>query len=166
MQFGQTDYRPALLKLAASKPDVLFVVITASMVTLADQRQADESRLSWSPAPPSWRIRPPSPMPPRTGFIHTQVQIDAPPELAARFKAKYGDDMDFFASQYYNARRHRDDRARPCARRRSRTSPAKTCAPRCSPIRKFQGIIPLEFTTNTAKMPIGINEMRGGKDVS
>ena len=33
-------------------------------------------------------------------------------------------------------------------------------------IRKFQGLIPLEFKTNTASVPIDINEMRDGKDVT
>ena len=32
-QFGQTDYRPALLKLAGAKPDVMFVVTTAGMLS-------------------------------------------------------------------------------------------------------------------------------------
>ena len=36
-QFGQTDYRPALLKLAGSDPQVLYIVITAGMVPLVDQ---------------------------------------------------------------------------------------------------------------------------------
>jgi branched-chain amino acid transport system substrate-binding protein len=31
-------------------------------------------------------------------------------------------------------------------------------------IRKFQGLIPLEFKTNTASVPIDINIMRDGKD--
>ena len=33
-------------------------------------------------------------------------------------------------------------------------------------IRKFQGLIPLEFKTNTASVPMDINEMRDGKDVT
>jgi len=33
-------------------------------------------------------------------------------------------------------------------------------------IRKFQGLIPLEFKTNTASVPIDINVMRDGKDVT
>jgi hypothetical protein len=32
-------------------------------------------------------------------------------------------------------------------------------------IRKYQGLIPLEFKTNTASVPMDINEMRDGKDV-
>ena len=33
-------------------------------------------------------------------------------------------------------------------------------------IRKFHGLIPLEFKTNTATVSIDINEMRDGKDVT
>ena len=33
-------------------------------------------------------------------------------------------------------------------------------------IRKFQGLIPLEFKTNTATVPLDINMMHDGKDVT
>ena len=33
-------------------------------------------------------------------------------------------------------------------------------------IGKFQGLIPLEFKTNTATVPLDINVMKGGKDVT
>ena len=33
-------------------------------------------------------------------------------------------------------------------------------------IRKFQGLIPLEFKTNTATVPLDINVMHDGKDVT
>jgi hypothetical protein len=33
-------------------------------------------------------------------------------------------------------------------------------------IRKFNGLIPLEFKTNTATVNIDINQMRDGKDVT
>ena len=36
-QFGQTDFRPALLKLAASNPDVMVVSITAAVQQMAQQ---------------------------------------------------------------------------------------------------------------------------------
>ena len=32
-------------------------------------------------------------------------------------------------------------------------------------IRRFQGLIPMEFKTNTASVPMDINVMRDGKDV-
>ena len=34
-QFGQTDFRPALLKLADAKPDVMLVAITAGLLQMA-----------------------------------------------------------------------------------------------------------------------------------
>ena len=36
-QFGQTDFRPALLKLADAKPDVMLVAITAGLLQMAQQ---------------------------------------------------------------------------------------------------------------------------------
>jgi branched-chain amino acid transport system substrate-binding protein len=33
-------------------------------------------------------------------------------------------------------------------------------------IGKFQGLIPLEFRSNTATVPLDINVMKGGKDVT
>jgi hypothetical protein len=33
-------------------------------------------------------------------------------------------------------------------------------------IGKFQGLIPLEFKTNTATVPLDINIMKGGKDTT
>jgi branched-chain amino acid transport system substrate-binding protein len=164
VQFGQTDYRPALLKLAAIKPDVLFVTITAGMVSLADQiKQMDAPFLvagtSFFADPAA--IADPS----ATGFIHTQVQIDAPPALSAAFKTKYGADMDFFARQYYNAagivlttlaKVIADNQ--PVTGENLRTT--------LFAIRSFQGLIPMEFKSNTATVPIDINVMQGGKDVT
>ena len=36
-QFGQTDFRPALLKIADAKPDVMLVVITAGLLQMAQE---------------------------------------------------------------------------------------------------------------------------------
>lgn len=33
-------------------------------------------------------------------------------------------------------------------------------------IRKFPGLIPLEFNTNTASVPLDIDMVKGGKDVT
>ena len=49
---------------------------------------------------------------------------------------------------------------------RTSPSPARTCTTRCSRFGKFQGLIPLKFKTNTATVPIDINEMQDGKDVT
>jgi branched-chain amino acid transport system substrate-binding protein len=164
VQFGQTDYRPALLKLAASKPDVLFVIITAGMQALADEiKQMDAPFLV---AGTSFFTDPAAIADPASaGFIHSQVRIDAPPELAAAFKAKFGADMDFFGRQYYNATEIvLTTLAKVLADKQDVTGENMRAA--LFAIRKFQGLIPMEFTSNTASVPIDINEMQGGKDVT
>jgi branched-chain amino acid transport system substrate-binding protein len=164
VQFGQTDYRPALLKLAAAKPDVLYVVITAGMVSLADQIKQMEA--PFLVAGSSFMSDPAAIADPSaTGFVHTQVHIDAPPTLAAAFKAKYGADMDFFARQYYNATGIvLTTLAKVLADKQEVTGENLRTA--LFAIRNFQGLIPMEFKTNTATVPIDINEMRDGKDVT
>ena len=86
-QFGQTDFRPALLKIADAKPDVMLVVITAGLLQMAQEyKQLD---LKFTVAGTTF-FADPSVIadPAATGFVHTQLRIDAPPELAAQFKAK------------------------------------------------------------------------------
>ena len=164
VQFGQTDYRPALLKLAAAKPDVLYVVTTAGMPSLVQQlhEMKPDFLISGSTfaADPAAIADPAS-----NGIIHTQVQIDAPPALSAAFKAKYGADMDFFARQYYNAAQiiltvlnKLVSEHKPITGKDMRATLFQ--------IRRFQGLIPMEFTSNTATVPIGINEMKDGKDIT
>jgi branched-chain amino acid transport system substrate-binding protein len=162
VQFGQTDYRPALLKLAATKPDVLFVTITAGMVSLADQiKQMDVPFLV---AGTSFFSDPAAIADPAaSGFIHTQVQIDAPPALSAAFKTKFGADMDFFARQYYNAAGIvLTTLAKVVADKQDVTG--ETMRTTLFAIRTFQGLIPMEFKSNTATVPIDINVMQDGKD--
>lgn len=163
-QFGQTDYRPALLKLAATKPDVLIVVITAGMVPLADQLA--QMKAPFLVAGTSFMADPAAIADPNsTGMIHTQVHIEAPPELSAAFKAKYHNDMAFFARQYYNAAqisfaitKKLLDEKKPVTGENMRTALFQ--------IRKFHGLIPMDFKTNTAVVPIDINRMENGKDVT
>jgi branched-chain amino acid transport system substrate-binding protein len=162
--FGQTDYRPALLKLAAAKPDVMYVVITAGMVSLVQQlKQMNPDFLvagSTFMADPAAIADPAS-----TGIIHTQVQIDAPPELAAAFKAKFGADMDFFARQYYNAAQITLTVLDKLASEKKPVT-GEAMHDTLFAIRSFQGLIPMVFNSNTATVPIGINEMKDGKDVT
>jgi branched-chain amino acid transport system substrate-binding protein len=103
--------------------------------------------------------------PSSAGFVHTQLRIDAPPELAAQFKTKYGVDMEFFAKQYYNATQIV---LTTLDKVLSENKPATGEALRDTllQIGKFQGLIPLEFKTNTASVPLDINVMKDGKDVT
>lgn len=163
-QFGQTDFRPALLKLADAKPDVMLVAITAGLLQMAQQYH--QLGLKFTVAGTTFFADPATIADPSSaGFVHTQLRIDAPPELAAQFKAKYGVDMEFFAKQYYNAAQiilTTLDKVlsenKPVTGENMHDTLLK--------IGKFQGLIPLEFKTNTASVPIDINQMRDGKDVT
>jgi branched-chain amino acid transport system substrate-binding protein len=164
VQFGQTDFRPALLKLAAAKPDVLYVVIIAGMPSLVQQiHQMNPDFLvagSTFAADPAAIADPAS-----NGLVHTQVQIDAPPELAAAFKQKYNADMDFFARQYYNAAQITLTVLDKLVTEKKPIT-GKNIHDTLFEIKSFHGLIPMEFNSNTATVPIGINEMKGGKDIT
>ena len=99
------------------------------------------------------------------GFIHTQVRIDAPPELAAAFKAKFGAPMEFFVRQYYNATQIV---LKVADKVLSEGKPltGKNMHDTLFAIGKFNGLIPLEFKSNTATVPLDIDVMKGGKDVT
>ena len=163
-QFGQTDFRPALLKLADAKPDVMLVAITAGLLQMAQEYK--QLGLTFTVAGTTF-FADPSVIadPSAAGFVHTQVRIDAPPELAAQFKAKYGVDMEFFAKQYYNATQivlTTLDKVLADGKPVTGENMHDTLFE----IRKFSGLIPLEFKTNTATVSIDINEMRDSKDVT
>ncbi len=163
-QFGQTDFRPALLKLADAKPDVMLVAITAGLLQMAQQYK--QLGLTFTVAGTTF-FADPSVIadPSAAGFVHTQVRIDAPPELAAQFKAQYGVDMEFFAKQYYNAAQViLATLDKVLAENKPVTG--ETMHDTLFQIGKFQGLIPLEFKTNTASVPLDINVMKDGKDVT
>jgi len=163
-QFGQTDYRPALLKLAGTNPDVLYVVITAGMVPLADQLHQMGGH--WLVAGSTFMSDPQAIADPSsTGLIHTQVQVNAPPELAAEFQKKYGAEMDFFARQYYNATQIILTVLDKVLTEKKKVT-GQNLRTALFEIKTFQGLIPMEFNSNTATVPIAINEMRDGKDVT
>jgi branched-chain amino acid transport system substrate-binding protein len=163
-QFGQTDFRPALLKLADAKPEVMLVSITAGLLQMAQQYR--QLGLHFTVAGTTFFADPDTVADPASeGFVHTQVRIDAPPELAAEFKAKFGVEMEFFVRQYYNATQiilTVTDRllaeGKPLTGENMHDTLFK--------IGKFQGLIPLEFKSNTATVPLDINVMKGGKDVT
>jgi branched-chain amino acid transport system substrate-binding protein len=163
-QFGQTDYRPALLKLADAKPEVMLVSITAGILQMAQQYK--QLGLGFTVAGTTFfsdpdLIKDPS----SAGFVHTQVRIDAPPELAAAFKAKFGAEMGFFSRQYYNAMQiilAVTDRLLA----ENKPVTGESMHDMLFTIGKFQGLIPLEFKNNTASVPLDINVMKDGKDVT
>ncbi len=93
------------------------------------------------------------------------MRIDAPPELAAEFKAKYGVEMEFFVRQYYNAMQIVLTTADKLLSE-GKPLTGENLHDELFAIGKFKGLIPLEFQTNTASVPLDINVMKGGKDVT
>ena len=163
-QFGQTDYRPALLKLSSADPQVMLVSITAAQLQMAQQFKQLGAKFADRrhdlPADPSLVADPSS-----NGIVHTQIHIEAPPDLAAAFKKQFGADMEFFVRQYYNATQvvlttlHKVlEEKKPVTGENMRTALFK--------IGTFKGLIPLEFKTNTATVGININKIENGKDVT
>jgi len=163
-QFGQTDFRPALLKLADAKPDVMLVSITAAPLQMAQQYK--QLGLTFLVAGTTFLQDPALVADPASnGIVHTQIRIDAPPELAAEFRQKFNVGMEFFVRQYYNATQvvlttldKVLEEGKPVTGENMRETLYQ--------IRKFNGLIPLEFKTNTATVSIDINEMRDGKDTT
>ena len=163
-QFGQTDYRPSLLKLADAKPQVMLVSITAGLLQMAQQYR--QLGLNFTVAGTTFFADPATIADPASeGFVHTQVRIDAPPELASEFKAKYGVDMEFFVRQYYNATQIVLTVADKVLSE-GKPLTGENMHDTLFAIRKFQGLIPLEFKSNTATVPLDIDVMKGGKDVT
>jgi branched-chain amino acid transport system substrate-binding protein len=163
-QFGQTDFRPALLKLADAKPDVMLVSITAAPLQMAQQYK--QLGLKFLVAGTTFLQDPALVADPSSnGIVHTQIRIDAPPQLAAEFKQKFNVDMEFFVRQYYNAMQvvlTTLDKVLADGKPITGENMHDTLFQ----IRKFNGLIPLEFKTNTATVSIDINRMQDGKDVT
>ncbi len=100
-QFGQTDYRPALLKIADMKPDAMLIMLTSGVPQMT--QQFGQLALPFIGIGTSGlQQKDVFSDPGSEGWIHTQLVTRISPDLNQRFKAKYGVDMDFFAFQYYN----------------------------------------------------------------
>ncbi len=162
-QFGQTDFRPALLKLADSKPDVMLVSITSASQQMAQQYK--QMGVTFPVAGTTF-LQDPTLIadPAADGFMHTQLQSQAPAALAAEFKAKYNAEMEFFVRQYYNASNilftALDQvlaEKKPVTGENLRDAILK--------IKRFSGLVPVVFNSNTASVPFDLNVMRNGQDV-
>ena len=162
-QFGQTDFRPALLKIADAKPGVMLVSITAAAQQMAQQYK--QLGMSFQVAGTTF-LQDPALIadPAAEGFLHTQLQSPSPAALAAEFKQKYGADMEFFVRQYYNASNILFtaldkvlEEGKPVTGENLRDAILK--------IKKFGGLVPVTFNSNTASVPFDLNAMRAGRDV-
>jgi branched-chain amino acid transport system substrate-binding protein len=162
-QFGQTDFRPALLKLANAKPNVMLVSITAAAQQMAQQYK--QLGAGFTVAGTTF-LQDPALIadPAADGFLHTQLQSQAPPQLAAEFKQKYNAEMEFFVRQYYNASNILFTALdKVLADKKPVTG--ENLRDAILQIKRFSGLVPVEFRSNTATVPFDLNVIRGGKDV-
>ena len=94
-----------------------------------------------------------------------QVHIEASPDLAAEFKARFDVELDLRARQYYNATQMILTVAgRTLAAGRPLTG--ETLRDTLFAIRKFPGLIPLVFETNTATVPLDIELIKDGQGIT
>ena len=101
IEFGQTNYRPTLLKVAGLKPDMVYVVMTQSHAVFAEQ----VSQIKDFPQVVGHTFSTPFfGYPGALGWYNTSVRSIAPEGLAAEFKQKTGSaEFGLFAREYFNA---------------------------------------------------------------
>jgi branched-chain amino acid transport system substrate-binding protein len=100
-EFGQTNYRPALLTIKAANPAMVYVAVTQNFDTIAEQVSQTPH---FPPVIGNTYSTPFFGKAGAVGFYNTTVLSNSPPALAAEFKKKFN--TDFFeinAREYYNA---------------------------------------------------------------
>jgi branched-chain amino acid transport system substrate-binding protein len=160
--FGETDFRPALIELASAKPDVLFVNLTAATRQLADELRG--LGMSFAVAGISFFSDPTLIADSAAnGWVHTQVAVDAPPQLAAEFEARFHEPMTFHVRQWYNgtlvlltAIHHVFVNGQEPTGEKIRQA--------IFDLQTFNGLIPMRFDSNTASVRITVNKIQNGLD--
>jgi branched-chain amino acid transport system substrate-binding protein len=161
-QFGQTDFRPALLKLADSHPEVMMVSITAAVQQMA--QQFAQMGVKFQVAGTTFFQDPALIADPAAeGFVHTQLQSKVPPELAAEFKAKYNAEMEFFVRQYYTAANILFV-ALDKVLADGKPVTGENLRDTILAIKKFDGLVPVVFNSNTASVPFDMRIIHDKKD--
>jgi len=161
--FSQTDFRPALLKLNSLQPEALFVMLSDGLSALTEQAQQMKQDYlvcgtSFFADPLAMRH------PGAVGWIHTQLRVKAPPEIAEAFQKQTGTEMEFFGSQYFNA-------GSIIFRTVGRLLDAhkevtgESVRAELFAIRDFNELIPTSFKTNTASMQVDVVRIEDGMDV-
>lgn len=101
VEFGQTNYRSTLLKVASVRPELVFIAITQSHAAFAEQ-------VGQTPGFPiavgSTFSRPFFGFPSTKGWYHTAIVSGTTPSDEKEFNAKFGTkEMGFFAREYANS---------------------------------------------------------------
>lgn len=161
-QFGQTDFRPALLKLADSQPDVMMVSITAAVQQMA--QQFAQMGVKFQVAGTTFFQDPALIADPAAeGFVHTQLQSKVPPELADEFKKNYKAEMEFFVRQYFTASNILFT-ALDKLLAEGKPVTGENLRDTILAIKTFDGLVPVVFNSNTATVPFDIRIIHDKKD--
>jgi branched-chain amino acid transport system substrate-binding protein len=101
VEFGQTNFRPTLLKVVASKPDVVYISMTQGHPAFAEQvGQLD----SFPVALGTTFSRPFYGFKSTLGWYHTALKSDVTPAMEKEFNEKFKTkEMGFFAREYFNS---------------------------------------------------------------
>lgn len=161
VQFGETNFRPALLKIAAGNPDVVFGQITQGTPLLAEQTKQMQAKFTIvgtsnfiEPALQGDQNA--------NGWYHTQLLNSVPAGVEDKFKAKYGESMNFHAKQCFNAVEILAASMRKIGKDGG-TLDGTSLKKAIFDIGTFgTQEMPIVFKSNTAQMGIGINEFQNG----
>lgn len=161
VQFGETNFRPSLLKIAAGKPEVVFGQITQGTPLLAEQ--AKQMSTAFTIVGTTNFIEPAlKGNQAANGWYHTQLLNSVPADVEAKYKTKYGEDMNFHAKQCFNAIEILAASMRKVAKDKG-TMDGESVKKALFDIGTFgDATMPIAFKTNTAEMGIGINEFQNG----
>jgi branched-chain amino acid transport system substrate-binding protein len=100
-EFGQTNFRPSLLKVASVKPDFMYLVMTQDLRPFVEQ-------VSQIPGLPmgvgTTFLRTAFGFDASVGWIQSAIKSDFAPDLEKEFKEKFKTtEAPFFSREYYNA---------------------------------------------------------------
>jgi branched-chain amino acid transport system substrate-binding protein len=101
VEFGQTNYRPTLLKAVSVKPDFIFLVITQGHPTYVEQA----SQIPGMPINAGTTFASPNCCyPGSAGWYQSSIQSGISPEIQAKFVERFKTkDMPFFSREYFNS---------------------------------------------------------------
>lgn len=164
VEFGQTNYRPTLLKVAAAKPDFVYIAITQSQAAMADQiGQVPDFPVGIGNtfSSPFFGFKS------TEGWYQTGIQSGYPEQTKVdAFKAKFQvQDMGFFAREYYNATNIILKAAEAVIASGGEIS-GTAMRDKIQEIKTFESpVANITFETNTASRPVEILQYQGDKRV-
>jgi branched-chain amino acid transport system substrate-binding protein len=162
VEFGQTNYRSTLIKVAAAKPDFVYIAMTQSHDAMADQvGQIPDFPVAVG----NTFSRPFFGHASTEGWYQTAIESGYPEEpVVAAFKSAFKvEDMGFFAREYFNATNIILEGAEKVMKDGGEVS-GETLRDAILEIKTFDSpVASITFETNTASRPVEIRQFRGSE---